>query len=313
MEGRTTKFVPTFKSCQSMKGQVKIFENAQFGQVRTAGTSDKPLFCLADVCKALGIINPSDMKKRLNQRGVATIYTPTYNQHGAEVSQSMLFINEPNLYRCVFQSRKKEAEAFQNWVFEEVLPSIRAKGSYALTQQLEQAKADYDRIYGRWKELCGNLNDEREKARGLEKEHRNAVDYCSTLRSKLQCQEGTIRMLNTELAAMQKELDKRIAREVADRLTAKAEAPQSAPTQVSGESCCIPKFARLLRSRGIDTGKRRLLNWLRTNGYLHTHGSDRNYPTGKALERDYFEVKTSEVVVTPQGQSHIIDRLLTSF
>lgn len=291
-----------------MREQVTIFENAQFGQVRTAGTSEQPLFCLADVRRALGLEQQTHLKERLSPKGCVLNTTPTKGGN-----QKLLFINEPNLYRCVFQSRKKEAEAFQNWVFEEVLPSIRAKGSYALTQQLEQAKADYDRIYGRWKELCGNLNDEREKARGLEKEHRNAVDYCSTLRSKMQCQEGTIRMLNTELAAVQKELDKRIAREVADRLTAKAEAPQSAPTQVSGESCCIPKFARLLRSRGIDTGKRRLLNWLRTNGYLHTHGSDRNYPTGKALERDYFEVKTSEVVVTPQGQSHIIDRLLTSF
>lgn len=42
----------------------------------------------------------------------------------------MLFIDEPNLYRCIFQSRKKEAEAFQDWVVEEVLPAIRKTGGY---------------------------------------------------------------------------------------------------------------------------------------------------------------------------------------
>lgn len=47
----------------------------------------------------------------------------------------MLFINEPNLYRCIFQSRKKEAELFQNWVVEEVLPSIRKLGGYMVVKE----------------------------------------------------------------------------------------------------------------------------------------------------------------------------------
>ena len=47
----------------------------------------------------------------------------------------MIFIDEPNLYRCIFQSRKAEAERFQNWVFEEVLPSIRKNGGYLATTQ----------------------------------------------------------------------------------------------------------------------------------------------------------------------------------
>ncbi len=44
----------------------------------------------------------------------------------------MIFIDEPNLYRCIFQSRKAEAEQFQNWVFEEVLPTLRKTGHYEL-------------------------------------------------------------------------------------------------------------------------------------------------------------------------------------
>ena len=49
----------------------------------------------------------------------------------------MIFINEPNLYRCIFQSRKAEAEQFQDWVFNEILPSIRKSGGYIATQANE--------------------------------------------------------------------------------------------------------------------------------------------------------------------------------
>ncbi|MBR1727914.1 MAG: hypothetical protein IJ728_00075 [Selenomonadaceae bacterium] len=51
---------------------LKIFSNEAFGQFRTAGTADNPLFCLADVCKILSIGNPSDVKKRLDD-GVVSI------------------------------------------------------------------------------------------------------------------------------------------------------------------------------------------------------------------------------------------------
>lgn len=112
-----------------MKEQVTIFENARFGRVRTAGTSEQPLFCLTDVCKALELSNPQNLKQRLNEKGVCSIYTPTKGGN-----QQLLYINEPNLYRCIFQSRKKEAEQFQDWVFEEVLPAIRAKGQYQLQE-----------------------------------------------------------------------------------------------------------------------------------------------------------------------------------
>lgn len=66
---------------------VKIFENEQFGEIRVAGTSEEPLFCLADVCRVLEIKNVADCKSRLDQRGVVLTDTPTHNQYGAEVIQ----------------------------------------------------------------------------------------------------------------------------------------------------------------------------------------------------------------------------------
>lgn len=119
------------------RNEVRVFENAQFGQIRTAqGASGEPLFCLVDVCKALDISGGArNVKSRLKGRGVVSINTPTYNQHGALVMQELNFIDEPNLYRCIFQSRKEEAELFQDWVCGEVLPSIRKTGGYLSTKQ----------------------------------------------------------------------------------------------------------------------------------------------------------------------------------
>lgn len=107
-------------------GSVQIFRNPAFGQMRVQSNGNgEALFCLADVCRVLDISNPRDVKKRLNQKGVGSIYTLTEGGR-----QNLTFIDEPNLYRCIFQSRKKEAEAFQDWVVEEVLPTIRKTGGY---------------------------------------------------------------------------------------------------------------------------------------------------------------------------------------
>mgnify|MGYP002511605032 CR=1 FL=1 len=65
------------------------------------------------------------MKERLNEKGVHTI--PTLTAGGI---QNLLYINEPNLYRTIFQSRKEAAERFTDWVTSEVLPSIRQTGNY---------------------------------------------------------------------------------------------------------------------------------------------------------------------------------------
>lgn len=104
---------------------LEIFKNENF-EVRVAvDENNEPLFCLADVCKILGLDNSRQAKTRLDQKGVISIDTLT---NGGV--QKLDFINEPNLYRLIFQSRKPEAEVFQEWVFSEILPSIRKTGSY---------------------------------------------------------------------------------------------------------------------------------------------------------------------------------------
>ena len=105
---------------------LQIFNNEEFGEVRTAVINDEPMFCLIDICKALEIKNVSDCKSRLRQKGIVT--TDTLTNGG---KQKMIFIDESNLYKTIFQSRKESAERFTEWVTSEVLPSIRKTGSYS--------------------------------------------------------------------------------------------------------------------------------------------------------------------------------------
>lgn len=105
--------------------EIKIFNSEEFGDIRTVTIENEPMFCLSDVCKALGLTQPSKVKERLNEKGVSSI--PTLTAGG---EQKLLYINESNLYKTIFQSRKESAERFTDWVTSEVLPAIRKTGSY---------------------------------------------------------------------------------------------------------------------------------------------------------------------------------------
>ena len=111
-------------------GDLKIFTNEEFGEIRTSLVNSEPMFCLSDICKSLGLSQPSKVKERLNEKGVRTI--PTLTSGG---EQNLLYINEPNLYKVIFQSRKESAERFTDWVTSEVLPSIRKNGGYIAGQE----------------------------------------------------------------------------------------------------------------------------------------------------------------------------------
>ena len=105
---------------------IQIFNNPQFGQVRTAGTSEEPLFCLVDIAKALDLI-PSKVIQRLED-DVLSKYPITDSLGRTQMAN---FVNEDGLYDVILDSRKPEAKAFRKWVTSEVLPSIRKTGQYS--------------------------------------------------------------------------------------------------------------------------------------------------------------------------------------
>lgn len=106
----------------------ELIQTFNFGvnEVRTAIKDNGDVyFCLVDVLPVLGLENRAISKFNLDDRGVEKLATPT-----AGGVQQATFVNEPNLYRVIFRSNKPEARQFQDWVFNEVLPTIRKTGSY---------------------------------------------------------------------------------------------------------------------------------------------------------------------------------------
>lgn len=105
--------------------ELMVFQNPEFGELRTVERNGETWFCLADICRPLGLMT-KDVRERLKEDRVVTI--PHTDRMGRP--KNMVFVNEGNLYRAIFQSRKPEAERFTDWVTEEVLPSIRKTGGY---------------------------------------------------------------------------------------------------------------------------------------------------------------------------------------
>lgn len=123
--------------------EVKVFENPEFGSVRTIAIDGEPWFVGKDVAVVLGYANTRDaLKKRVDSddRRGSQIATPSGEQ-------SMTVINESGVYALIFSSRLPSARKFKHWVTSEVLPTIRKTGGYGdqteklmeITEQLTQA------------------------------------------------------------------------------------------------------------------------------------------------------------------------------
>lgn len=135
------------KPGKSRNDRFKVFNNENLGSVRTFNIEGEPWFCLKDVCEILEIGNPSDVKKRLKPDGVDTIEVGINT--GIVIQKiNMNFINEANLYRAIMKSRKKEAELFADWIFSEVIPSIRKTGKYAVTENLTEEEKKKELLMG---------------------------------------------------------------------------------------------------------------------------------------------------------------------
>ena len=253
-----------------MKESIKIFENAQFGQIRTSVTeSGEPLFCLVDICKALGLTNPRKVKTSLNPKGVTISDTPT---NGG--IQQLNFITEPNLYKCIFQSRKKEAEQFQDWVCGEILPSIRKSGGYMVAKVDETP----EQIMARALMVAKDTID-RQQAALSKAESKNYV---------LQCQ-------NDALASMNEGQQRTIKFLQPGATFAKA-------VETSEHSILVGELARIIKQNGVEIGQNRLFAWLREKGYLCKTGEAYNQPTQKSLRMGLFEIKKT-VIQKPSGDT----------
>lgn len=118
--------------------EVKIFEKEEFGKIRTAGTCEEPLFCLADVCKAIELTNPSSVKARLDAEDTQLIDLHALNEEMVGNSTAT-FITESAFYDVILFSNSPKVKPFKKWVTKEVLPTIRKTGTYGLPKTFAEA------------------------------------------------------------------------------------------------------------------------------------------------------------------------------
>lgn len=129
---------------------IQIFKNDNFGEVRVTEVDGEPIFCAKDVATALGYVDTADAISR-HCKSSKKVFHPHANGIGGV---NMVFITEKDVYRLIMRSNLPDAEKFQDWVCDEVLPTIRKTGQYSakpLTQgqmlvQMAQAYEAQERM-----------------------------------------------------------------------------------------------------------------------------------------------------------------------
>lgn len=133
---------------------MQTFAHNMFGNLEVFIKDGKEYFPATDVAKVLGYTNPHKaIRDHCKQEGVNETLVPTNSG-----KQMKKFINEPNLYRLIAKSKLPQAEQFEKWVFEEVLPSIRKHGAYMTPHTINALLQDPDLLIG----LASQLKQEQQ-------------------------------------------------------------------------------------------------------------------------------------------------------
>ncbi|AEA14315.1 MULTISPECIES: phage antirepressor KilAC domain-containing protein [Bacillus] len=134
--------------------KMQTFAHNMFGNLEVFIKDGKEYFPATDVAKVLGYTNPHKaIRDHCKQEGVNETLVPTNSG-----KQMKKFINEPNLYRLIAKSKLPQAEQFEKWVFEEVLPSIRKHGAYMTPHTINALLQDPDLLIG----LASQLKQEQQ-------------------------------------------------------------------------------------------------------------------------------------------------------
>lgn len=277
-----------------MQNGIQVFSNHLFGEVRVANENGKGFFAGSDVARALGYARPADAITA-HCKGVVVLPTPTKNQHGTIVFQKMKFIPESDLYRLVMRSNLPQAEKFQDWVVEEVLPAIRETGGY-IPMKKDESDAEV-------------------------MAHALMVAQRTIEASKRRAEYEAARAEALELQAekMEKQIefhDKRRKKELPRLTFAHA-------IETSKQSILVGELAKIICQNGVPIGQNRLFAYLRNKGYLMRTTESHNQPTQKSMNAGLFEVKktviskpdgttlvTTTSKVTGKGQVYFINKLL---
>lgn len=160
--------------------ELQIFENSEFGEIRTVEINGEPWFVGKDIAEALGYKEPTKAAREKvdeEDRGVSKIDTPSG-------IQNMTIINESGLYSLVLSSKLPNAKKFKHWVTSEVLPSIRKHGAYAVDDLINNPELAIKAFTA--------LKEEREKTRTLQETIKESNQKINELEDTVQELDQTI-------------------------------------------------------------------------------------------------------------------------
>lgn len=271
--------------------ELQIFQNPEFGEVRTVNIGGEPWFVGRDIALALGYSNTKDAlakhvddddKKMGSQNATPSI------KDSLGRDQYPVFINESGLYSLVLSSKLPTAKKFKRWVTSEVLPAIRKHGGYMTPEKVEEALLNPDVLI----RLATELKEERNKNKAL---HELAVEQ-----------------------------DKHIARQNDRIATLEPKGIFADSVSASDTTILIGELAKIIKQNGTDIGQNRLFQWMRDQKYLiGRKGTDYNMPTQKAMKLGLFTIKETTInhsdghvsisktpKVTGKGQIYFVNKFL---
>lgn len=265
--------------------ELNVFENPEFGRVRTVSVDNEPWFFAKDVCDALSIAT-NHVRESLDEDEVSNLRS---TEIGPEFGgKAPLIVSEAGLYSLILKSRKPEAKAFKRWITHEVIPAIRKHGGYMTPEKVEEALLNPDVLI----QLATELKEERNKNKAL---HDLAVEQ-----------------------------DKHIARQNDRIATLEPKGIFADSVSASDTAILIGELAKIIKQNGTDIRQNRLFQWMRDQKYLiGRKGTDYNMPTQKSMKLGLFTIKETTInhsdghvsisktpKVTGKGQVYFVNKFL---
>lgn len=162
----------------SLSENIKIFNNAEFGEIRVMLIDDDPWFVGKDIAVALGYAKPENaLSAHVDEQDKTTTLI---QGDGSNYKSKTTIINESGLYSLIFSSKLESAQRFKHWVTHEVLPSIRKNGMYMTDNLLETAIANPDFVIG----LIQNMKAEKEKNAALQTQNKQLCEKNEEMQPK---------------------------------------------------------------------------------------------------------------------------------
>jgi len=184
-----------------MSNEIKVFENEEFGSVRTIMIDGEPWFIGKDIAKCLGYAKPENAIANHvdSEDKTSTLIQGT----GSNYKSKAVIINESGLYSLILSSKLDTAKKFKRWVTSDVLPSIRKHGAYLTDETLSRVSENTDEA----ERLFRELKEEKLRANNLQKENSELEELVSKLKKSNDDLNFDISLLENRTAALEPKAD----------------------------------------------------------------------------------------------------------